>query len=773
MNNERLAKPTSKTSWNTLIDTPKLSESVYPHLEMSKNILPYLSFKSLTDAEKEAILEATDNLISLDGPDNVFVFQDYTENAVVNSVGELKSWQDKRIITPKIAEGFKLFSASLLDKMNRSESIDDIWHLYHRFFSASPNPLSYAGGLSGSLELLTIAERSDNNPCSSAIYGEVIYNSSFSSNNEYTKILDDSTPIKQLRLIPIMSKVAMNADPDGWSGPAIGKISEAFNITESKSETTPLVKLVIESYSRKIDDYLNAEWIDLDPENPEHMALIDKHNKRRAQFENEQMQEQTRLHKAFPSMPKDANLKQIAPDIVGAINKHWQIDTIGSKSGKKASLLDYQAKNTLGIDQTAAFLLGSAHNPEIKPLINDKLNLELSDISLPAQVQLLKFMAEAGNERFDKLCSVLHNINDESLRIKLLENFVAADFGEDFGDALLDIASSETLDNQQTGEILDTVTSARESIGKITGLYDGFHGGDFTKEYARASNERLTDALTVFRKIAKDGEVSADLGWAGESRFDYKSAMEALKYEAKSLEIISGTLGDVTSGTDGAFAEMILTPNFYKCRTMYNFYSPQYGYVLLYTRTEGSGTFDSSIEYGKKNFGVEASISLITNPVDPFILPSPYRPDSKMIKNPRYYDSITMDKVSAIRLDREGRTPGAPADDPNRDPINPIGTISVDLAAINDRADTPSGKIARLLSVGNKLREDIAGFSLNHNTRWFNQGEYGTDVGFHELVDYFDSMAKDWCNKRPAKYNQGFRAAMNRKRGKKIMPPAA
>ena len=112
-----------------------------------------------------------------------------------------------------------------------------------------------------------------------------------------------------------------------------------------------------------------------------------------------------------------------------------------------------------------------------------------------------------------------------------------------------------------------------------------------------------------------------------------KAIDEALEYEAKSLEIISGTLGDVKSGAKGAFAEVVLPRDESLQRlnrTFYNFYSPQHGYVLLYTRPEGSHSFDPMIEFGKEkskyredsiNAGVEASISLTTNPIDPFSLP--------------------------------------------------------------------------------------------------------------------------------------------------------
>ena len=216
---------------------------------------------------------------------------------------------------------------------------------------------------------------------------------------------------------------------------------------------------------------------------------------------------------------------------------------------------------------------------------------------------------------------------------------------------------------------------------------------------------------------------------------------------------------------------------------MYNLYSPRHGFVLLYTRPEGSGRFDSMIEYGKirskydktnNNSGVEASISFIVNPIDPFAknrtphLPSPFRPDHHKVKDPKYYDHATMDKVSAIRLDREGRAPDASANDPNRDPIEEIGTISVDLAAINDRADTPSGKIARFFSVGNSLRTKLTGVdsALNHNTHWFEQSNYGTADGFKALVGYIDSLVSGWCLDRKPGENEGFRA-LKKKRGNK------
>ena len=496
------------------------------------------------------------------------------------------------------------------------------------------------------------------------------------------------------------------------------------------------------------------------------------------------MKNQKRLHDEFPTLSKNRQLAKIASNAAAEVefSKKYDDEDLFSSSIVIGAIAGEDGRIIKLDDETATYLSAIHQNQEVKNVVEEKLGIDLIDISIESQIGLLGFMTEANNERFDRLCDSLRSTN-KTTRLKLAENFLAADFGEDFGDALLDIVESKRLSNAKKECLLDTVGACRESISRVTGMYAGFDNDKFAKEYARASNERLTDALAVFQRIAKNGTAEADLDWAGKPRFDFDTAMEALDFESKSLEIISGTLGDVAVHKKGAFAEVVLAPDKSDQRlnrTFYNFYSPQHGYVLLYTRPEGTHSFDPMTEYGKVrsrysadsvNAGAEASISLITNPVDPFSLPSPFRPDRRAVRNPRFYDSVTMDKVSAIRLDREGRAPGMAADDALRDPINPVGMVSVDLAAIGDRVDTPSGKIARLLSVGGKLREEMSGVtsSLNHNTRWFDQGAYGTAEGFSKLVDYVDGVALKMCSESsPDDTAESFGRLMKRNRGRKV-----
>lgn len=596
------------------------------------------------------------------------------------------------------------------------------------------------------------------------------YNSSVANNSK----IAEGAPIQQLKnVINIFNGSLFALD----NGQVDDRVIQKLQAIQEDEGTVPLTRLVAKDLLEKI-------YTDTDIEGEDSFDSLNDIGEEECAWDEFK-------DVAYEILGREtdfATIYKIAPGTMGLLpdSGDWIDDyNLGVHFGLIANadevFYNKNATQDQKLDEENVFLLSVAHNPVFRPLIEDKLKLKLQDISLPAQIQLLKYMTKVGDERFEKLCNGLNRVEPD-VRLKLAEGFLAADFGEDFGDALISIAKSEQLTNKQIGEILNNIDSCRKSIKEITGLYQNFDNGDFAKEYERSSNERLTDALMAFKEIAEKGVAEADLDWAGQPKFDYNSAMEALKYEARSLEIISGTLGDVNSGEKGAFAEVVMHPDPLDQRlrrTIYNFYSPSHGYVLLYTRPEGSHSFDPMVEYGKmrsrydttsSNVGVEASISLITNPVDPFSLPSPFKPDFKATKNPQFYDISTMNKVSAIRLDREGRAPGMPADDPNRDPINLVGMVSVDLAAIGDREDTPSGKIARLLSTGGKLREAASNVdsSLNHNTKWFDQNRYGTSSGFKSLVNYVDTMAKQWCNEHtPENSAQSFTRLMKQARGRK------
>ena len=748
---------TNYDQWSSLETNP---DKEILDSKTAQRILPYLTLDSLSAHETANILSFANRSV------NAMQLEEYrldpfngimkAESAVAKLAGEASSW-DNRDVPQKLQQARKLFAAALFDA-NRGSAPKVKQRIYETFFGMSPNVTSCCGGLRGSLELLTIAERNTRDPGAESLYGETVLNYSFSERNDFKTILNESTPIQQMRLLPIYNNLALRCDPDGWSKGTLDKILQALEDVKEKPDTKPLIKIVAEGIDDNIRGYLWTKWDIVDPNDPKYADIIAENQKRQELA----WQKQQKLHAAFPALSRNQHLTIIAPGVAATSIRNG-IGTISDQNGHTASMLDYSEQNYFELDMNSSFLLSAAHNPWVKDIINKKLAIKLEEVPLDAQIQLLKFMTEANNDRFDALSSAMNSIS-EPIRLKLAENFLAADFGEDFGDSLLEIAKSERLSDVEKEKIFDSISSCRTSIDGITDLFSGKDNGDFTKQFSRAANERLTDAITVFSYIAQTGKAEADLDWAGYAEFDYNSAMEALEYERKSLEIINDTVRDVAKGIRGSFIETMLSAdlkygNSRGNRAVYNLYSPNYGYVLLHTRAVGAQVFDNRTEHGKdrsrydmfnSNTGTEASISFTVNPEDPKIIINPFVP-------------IDLDKeyspyVSAIRLDREGRNPDWAPNDKRRSPINTIGTCSVDLSSIGHKGDlpNPSNKIAKLLSVGNKIRSKTHdnSFSLNHNTKWFDQNKYGTDAGFEEIVKWFDIRMQALCNRDKEKLSK-------------------
>ena len=781
------------TPWQSLERSPNLTVADKEILksERSQAVLPFLTLDKLSDHEKASILSyATESIVMAKTdsfPGGRYFNMLQVGKNVAGLVNESSSWENNTI-TPKLSQARKLFCATLFDACNDKDDNRTQNAIYYSFFNISPN-ITSNNGLISILELLPIAERAGHNPCSKALQLEAVNSESAISKNEILTVLRQSSPTKQLALLPALGNLAIlsraQRDNAKWSN----TLREALTELEKAPNTKPLVVATIKSI---LSTYLSSadNRPPLFKEDAEQISSFTDSQ----EYKQYRRLEQKILHSHFQTLPNDQALTEIAPGIAATISNRWLIGTISDNEQSLNLLTLSNNDNHFNISKEDAILLSAAHSSSTKYEIDKKLGINLSDIPLAPQVQLLKYMTEANSGRFDKLCDTMHNL-DLSLRPKLAENFIAADFGEDFGDSLLEIARTNHFSNAEKEKIFDTFSSCRKSTREIANLYSGIDNGKFAKQYARAANERLTDAITVFQQIAQTEIAEADLDWAGHAKFNYESALEALDYEAKSLEIIAGVINDITIGKKGAFAEMLLSPSSEKDndlrrkRSIYILYSPTYGYAQLYTRPLGTQSMiDLKVEHGKNlsrydteraNQGVEASISFSTNPVvyktpdekivkESFFFPSPFIADPSKKHDPEYNkrNPGIFNMVSASRLDREGRTLKMAPNHPDRNTVAKEGIVSVDLAAIGDSADTPSGKIARLFSVGNKIRSQARNdhLSLNHNTNWFDQQRYGTsgdkdDInptgGFRRIVDYIDQIALQWCAERkPGRNNK-------------------
>lgn len=571
------------------------------------------------------------------------------------------------------------------------------------------------------------------------------------SSEERIILFANAKPLQQLEYLSIMDRYI---DQDQWNhnyGRHCKGFSHLLSLAINDETTSPLIKTVSEYFYDHLDDDYDVDtWYSNDgPDTwPEEVVEFEK--------------KQAQLRERFPLLDDGSGntIKLITPHIAAS-------STLMNFVSDKNEVLFEDEPNL-------KYHLQMLHATTTKIAIEAKTGLKLEKIPLTAQLNLFDNMMYSDNEHFDHICSVL-NANTEDVRTEIASGFFSAQYGKDFGDSLLAIGESKKLNDKEKRATLYSFNTCHNCIQAVTDLYQQILPDEhFHVEYSKAANERLVDAITVFSEIAKNGYAEADLGWAGNQKIDYHSAFEAIKLETKSLHIIANVLSDIEENQEGSFAEVVIKPDTSKqClnRTMYNLYSPKHGYVLLYTRPGGSHTFNPTFEYGKErskydetasNIGVEASMSITTNPVDPFSLPNPFKPNKKLLKNPDYYDEATMNKVSAIRLDREGRAPGMAADDIRRDPVSVTGTVSVDLAAIGDRADTPSGKIARLIATGNAIRAKNKGLesSLNHNINHFDQQRYGSSKGFAALVHRLDAYMQKLVKEHPPKTKDCFTEKM-------------
>lgn len=404
----------------------------------------------------------------------------------------------------------------------------------------------------------------------------------------------------------------------------------------------------------------------------------------------------------------------------------------------------------------------------------------LANLSPDDKNRLLK-LSTAAEGRFGSLCSTLNSLNP-ILHRPLVENFVAENFGEDFGNSLLEIVNSERLTEGEKEQVLSSINSCRKSIDIITKWYYNIDSddGELTKYLASAADESLTDIVSVFQKISQDGKAEVEQEADGTFSFSYESAIKALRYEELSLEIINETVQDIADQIPGAYAEVIMRADdssATRMRNIYNLFSPNHGYVLLKTRAEGSLSFDPLIEYGAlkhsrdtndQNNGTEASIIFITNPVDPFTLPTPFKEaprtnrDSPSLAGHELVAEKTephpMKKENIIEEMREKYKQGRV----NafcilrNGPVAQEGDISVNLSIADDGTDTPSGRIAQLIACGNKLRARSKQNLDQYNTEW---RRWGNTEEFAKLVRDIETKIGYLAKICPPKEGEGLTAS--------------
>lgn len=349
---------------------------------------------------------------------------------------------------------------------------------------------------------------------------------------------------------------------------------------------------------------------------------------------------------------------------------------------------------------------------EARHVIETCLGLKLKEVSLGDQVAIVHLLHRATPSQMKAI--IPHGVDTIVQVARSLE------FGDDFGDAILDIAEHTT--SEQAERIFENINSLRTRTSEFANMFDAIDPV-FARATEAALNERITDALTALQEVARQGYLHKDVAphqknadYVHDGSFDIDvssidGAMEILDGLEKTLSLIHGIVvaQDLKiSKVNSNEAQFV----------QYRLMSEQAGNMLVYVRPEGAYGYDKDVEYGNRK-GVEASISFMVNPLDPHALVVPK----------------DIDAVS-IRFDHEGRLVDEAPDSDRRDPTRRDGLISVDVSSGMGKVTSLPVRIGRFIAAGNRIRADRQGTedSLHHNTHYFDQEKYGDADGFAHLA---------------------------------------
>jgi hypothetical protein len=148
----------------------------------------------------------------------------------------------------------------------------------------------------------------------------------------------------------------------------------------------------------------------------------------------------------------------------------------------------------------------------------------------------------------------------------------------------------------------------------------------------------------------------------------------------------------------------------------------------MYVRPNGGYAYDQDYEYGNPRKGVEASISLVFDPL---------LPRGELLEVGRHRKPGPDNRLS-IRIDREGIAPDQRGNrDIRQDTRQEQGTASLDVGSVLGNASDWGVKLARFLARGNQLRAEAQGqkTTLNHVTNHFSAR--------HGQASFFSKAARE------------------------------
>ena len=169
--------------------------------------------------------------------------------------------------------------------------------------------------------------------------------------------------------------------------------------------------------------------------------------------------------------------------------------------------------------------------------IGDKTGLNITQLSLASQRHLFDFMIESGPERYERLEGALDRLSPAE-KLYFTEAFLATEFGDDFGDILLDLA--ETADSSELHRAVELIADVRKAGREIAEQFVSEEPLDrlIAERMPTAFAKRVTELLALARQ-------------------------DGISEVMESLEAVAGASGEIAKSlASGVFTQVDMAADF-------------------------------------------------------------------------------------------------------------------------------------------------------------------------------------------------------------------
>jgi hypothetical protein len=655
-----------------------------------------ISIRDLSEEEQREVIEFADKVYR-DGyglGDNPLDNRDFVGGELARLAGHEGEYEELKV-SAKTGQARKLFFAGIFEGVMEDErrdggevAEDNMRLLYDKVFRAGYHLMEHAGDLSDYVELYQMTRDDEvlGRFFRSEIFALIEYDNTFSEDNMVADVFRKS-PVEVARVMPTV----------------IGLTLGAVNLGERMWDKTG--KALDEVIEQGESAFLKIE----------------------AKAMKEKMEERRRMINSSVVVEPGLSREEIR-EIKAEGRERRQ-----KESDERKRLEEVLTEN--GLDYRERIFMRELHRPDVREVVERELGVGLDELSIRSQRNLLKFMVESGDDRYDRLREALGRVDN---RAGLAEAFLAMDFGEDFGEILL--TDAENTPGEVFEKCLFSIDKIRKGAGEFAGGFREFDE-ELVRGLERGIGERVSEVLYALKAVneAGGGEVSRMMFGRFEKRVrGYEDIMAA-------LEILERTIGKINQRVGSGVVRRMD----YEGEGIRFWALGEEGDVVLKTRRFGTNRAgDSRVEYADEWQGgkvAEAQVNFWVNVEDDESL-GLNKSDERVV-------SLRIDREKALQIGEDGQIIFQDAEVEQ-------GVAALDIGSNFGSMERPESLMGAVIAVGNLVRNDEGrGYHSALALKFGEKGEFARLVGW--LDEKCERAAQLWTKARIGRLSAQYTSSQN------------